>query len=412
MNEKMMINYARLILLRGVNLQEDEDLVINAPVTAYDFVRILVGEAYRTFKSGTVHVNWQDPYLKRMAYAFAKEGVLKDVPQYRTNRMEELIGRKAAFLTISSSFPDLLKKLDQERIQTAQKATTPKLRPYQERIVRECKWSVAAYPSIEWARKVYPDDEDSDALMKLHESLIHIMRLDEENPIKAWTEHLNALESKRRKLNEANLVKLRYRSGETDLDVALPESHVWISGAQKRGGDVFIPNMPTEEIFTAPLKSGINGTLRVTKPLNLRGTVIEPFTMRLRYGEIVEVESSDRDKLDKLMAMDEGARYLGEVALVPKESPIAALDTLYYHTLIDENASAHFAIGNAYPMCVKSGGGKPSEIAKKHNINRSLVHVDVMVGSDDLTIEGETESGETVEIFREGTWGAFFDEEG
>jgi len=408
MNEKMMIDYARLILLRGVNLRENEELVINAPVSAAEFVRVLVTEAYRAFKSGPVHVNWQDPYLNRIMFGYAKDDVLEDVPDYVLKRMENLIERKAAFLTVSTSFPDLMKGVDQQRIQKANKAKAPKMRPYQEKIVRNHKWSVAAWPGIEWAKKVYPDLEESDALMQLHEALITIMRLDEENPIKAWTDHLNELERRRRKLNEAGFKRLVYKSSQTDLRVELPEEHVWISGAQKRGGDVFLPNMPTEEVFTAPLKTGVNGTLKVTKPLNIRGTLIEPFTMELKYGEIVNVESDDKDTLQKVMSMDEGAKFLGEVALVPKESPIAALDTVFFHTLIDENASSHFAIGNAYPMSVKTKGGTPKEIAEKHNINRSVLHIDFMVGSDDLEITGVDEDGHETVVFENGTWSQEF----
>ncbi len=408
MNEKMMINYARLILLRGVNLRENEELVINAPVSAADFVRVLVREAYRAFKSGPVHVNWQDPHLNRIMFGFAKDDVLEDVPDYVLKRMENLIERKAAFLTISTSFPDLMKGIDQQRIQKANKAKAPKMRPYQEKIVRNLKWSVAAWPGNEWAQKVYPDLEESDALMQLHEALITIMRLDEENPIKAWTDHLNELERRRKKLNDARFKRLLYKSGETDLRVELPEEHVWISGAQKRGGDVFLPNMPTEEVFTAPLKTGVNGTLKVTKPLNIRGTLIEPFTMQLKYGEIVNVESEHKETLEKIMAMDEGAKFLGEVALVPKESPIAALDTVFFHTLIDENASSHFAIGNAYPMSVKSKGGTPKEIAEKYNINRSVLHIDFMVGSDDLEITGVDNEGNETVVFENGTWSKEF----
>ncbi len=404
----MMISYARLILLRGVNLREDEELVVNAPVSAQDFVRILVREAYHTFKSGMVHVNWNDPYLSRYAYAHAKEHVLTDVPDYVTRRMENLIERKAAFLTISTSFPDLLKGLDQNRIQKAQKAKAPKMRPFQETIVRQHKWSMAAWPSVEWAKKVYPDLDDSDALMQLFEDLVTIMRLDEEDPIKSWTDHLNELERKRRLLNEARFEKLLYKSADTDLTVTLPDKHIWVSGAQKRRDDVFLPNMPTEEVFTAPLKTGVNGTLRVTKHLNVRGLVIEPFTMELKYGEIVRLESSDRDKLEKLLSMDEGARFLGEVALVPEESPIAQLGKLFYHTLIDENASAHFAIGNAYPMCVRAKGASAKEIAEKHNINRSVIHVDFMVGSPDLEVIGVKPDGEKVPIFENGTWSEHF----
>lgn len=408
MNDKTLILYARLILYRGLNLREGEDLVINAPITAQDFVRALTQEAYKTFKSGTVHVNWQDPVLSRLAYAYAKEDVLEDVPEYIVDRLKDTVGRKAAFLTVSSSFPGLMNGLDQKRIQKANRAMGKKLKPHQEQIARTCKWSVAAYPSIQWAKKVYPDLDDSDALLQLHEDLITIMRLDEEKPIDSWTNHLNTLEQKRRKLNEYRFRRLEYSSDETDLTVELPEKHLWVSGAQKRGDDIFIPNMPTEEVFTAPLKTGVNGKLKVTRPLNVRWTLLQPFTLHFKYGEVVKIDSPEKDKIEKIIALDKGARFLGEVALVPKESPINQLDKVYYNTLLDENATCHFALGNAYPMSVKDKGQSASEIAERNNINRSLIHIDFMVGSNDLTITGITEDGQRIPIFEDGTWSENF----
>lgn len=408
MNDKMLIIYARLILYRGVNLKEDEDLVINAPITAQDFVRALTQEAYKTFKSGTVHVNWQDPILSRIAYAYAKEGVLEDVPEYIMDRYRNTINRKAAFLNISSTFPGLTNKLDQKRVQKSHKAMAPKMKPFQEEIAKTLKWSVAAYPSMIWAKKVYPDLSDSDALMKLHEALITIMQLDDKKPIESWTNHLNDLEQKRQKLNQYKFKRLHYQSNETDLTVELPQDHVWLSGAQKRGNDIFIPNMPTYEVFTSPLKTGINGTLKITKPLNVRGTLLKPFSLKFQYGEIVEVLSEQKETIEKLIAIDDGARFLGEVALVPKESPINQLDTVFYNTLLDENASCHFALGNAYPMTVKTKGKTAKEVAEAYNLNRSNIHIDFMVGSDDLTVEGHLENGEIIEIFKKGTWSKIF----
>ncbi len=405
-----MIQYARLVLLRGLALKENEELVINAPVTAVNFVRILTREAYRTFKSGTVHVNYNDPYLSRMAYQYANEDVLKDVPEHILYRLKELTNRKAAFLTVSTSFPDLMRGVDQKRVQTAQKAMTPKTRPFQEKILRTLKWSVAPFPGYEWARKVYPDMESSDALMQLHEDLVAIMRLDQEKPIKAWTDHLNRLENKRQALNAYAFKKLIYKGGGTDLEVELPDAHRWVSGAQKKGNDVFVPNMPTEEIFTAPKKHGVNGTLVVTKPLNVRGTTIEPFTLTFKDGKVDQMETSDRSALEKILGVDEGAAFLGEVALVEETSPVASKGTLYYHTLLDENASCHFAFGNAYLKSVRNESKEKDakKLAHAHGINRSHVHIDFMVGSKKLEITGVKEDGEEVPIMREGTFTSEF----
>ncbi len=408
MNDKLLITYARLVLYRGLNLKEDEDLVINAPISAQDFVRALVQEAYKTFKSGTVHINWQDPILPRITYAYAKDTVLEDVPEYVLDRYRNTINRKAAFLNISSPVPGMSNKLDPKKVQKAQNALNAKMRPYQEEIAKTLKWSTAVYPSLIWAKKVYPESNDSDALMKLHEALITIMMLDDQKPIETWTTHLNDLEKKRQKLNQYKFRRLHYKSKETDLTVELPSDHIWLSGAQKRNEDVFLPNMPAYELFTAPLKTGVNGKVKVTKPLSVRGKLIKPFALTLKYGEIVEIDSEDQSTLEKIIALDDGARFLGEVGLVPIESPVNQLNTVFYNNILDENASCHFAIGNAYPMSVKTKGLKPKEIAEKHNINRSKLHIDFMVGSNDLTIIGHQENGETVEIFKNGTWAKHF----
>ncbi|MFW6298924.1 MAG: aminopeptidase [Bacillota bacterium] len=404
MNEKMLILYARLVLLRGLALKEHEELVINAPITAASFVRILTREAYKTFKSGTVHVNYTDPYLSKIAYQYAHDDVLTDVPEHLLYRLKELISRKAAFLTVSSSFPDLMKGIDQARVQKAQKAMGPKTHPFQQKIIRTLKWSVAPFPNYEWAKKVYPNMETSDALIQLHEDIANIMRLNEETPIKVWTEHLNRLEKKRQALNAYRFKKLIYKGGGTDLEVELPKTHRWVSGAQKRGEEVFVPNMPTEEIFTAPKKDGVNGTLVVTKPMSVRGITIEPFTLTFKDGKVDQVESSDQATLDKIFSVDEGAKFLGEVALVEENSPVAKQETLYYHTLLDENSSCHFAFGNAYLRAVKNESKEKdiNKLVKTHGINRSHVHIDFMVGSEKLAITGVKEDGEEVPIMRGG----------
>ena len=409
MNEKQLILYARLLLLRGVNLKENQDLLINAPITAQELVRALTQEAYKTFKSGTVHVNWQDPMLSRLAYKHASEEVLRDVPEYIAERYRNTLNRNAAFLTISSSMPGLTKDLDNQRVKIAQQAMGKRMREYQEQVVQKHKWTNAPYPSAHWARALYPKKEASDALMQLHEDFITIMRLDEENPIKAWTEHFNTLEKRRKKLNEYHFKRLIYRSKTCDMTIELPEKHVWMAAAQKRGDDVFISNFPSEELFTAPLKTGVNGTLTLSKPLSLKGTVLKPFTLTFKYGEVVSVEGEHKEHVEKLLAMDKGASFLGEVALVPKESPINQLGTTYMHSLIDENAASHFALGNAFPITVKRSGAKNAEeVAQAHNINRSSIHIDFMIGTDDLSVIGLTETGEEVDIFTNGTWSDTF----
>jgi aminopeptidase len=411
MNEKQLMLYARLVLLRGVALKENEELVINAPITAQDFVRKLTEEAYKTFKSGTVHVNYQDPYLSRAAYHYASEDVLKDVPDYILQRLKETTNRKAAFVNIATSFPDLMQGVDQRRATMARKSMAPKTRPYQDKILRTLKWSVEPYPSFEWSKKVYPEYDAGDGLMQFFEDLIGILRLDEDNPLDAFTKHLNALEKRRRTLNEMHFKKLIYKGGGTDLSVELPEAHRWVSGAQKRGKDIFVPNIPSEELFTVPKKTGVNGTLVVTKPMSVRGTIINPFTLTFKDGEVDHIESDDRSTLEKLFKVDEGAKYLGEVALVEETSPVARTKRLFYQTLLDENASAHFAFGNAYMNAVfnKEKIKDVKTLTEKHDLNRSALHIDFMVGSVNLEITGVKKSGEEVPIMREGMFTEFIE---
>ncbi len=408
MNDKQLILYARLVLLRALNLKEDEDLIINAPIEAQDFVRALTQEAYKTFKSGYVHVNYHDPVLTRIKYKYAKEDVLDDLPEYIIARMKEETDRNAAFLTISSSFPGLLHEVDQKRIMRAQKASASKTRPYQQKILQSLKFSNVVYPALPWAKAVYPKLEDSDALMRLHGDIINLFNLDGENPLKTYTEHMNALEQRRKTLNEYRFESLSLQSASMDLTMRLPEQHIWLSGAQKRRGDIFVPQLPMGEIYTAPLKSSVNGTFETTKPLHFRGKNLKPFKMTLKYGEVIEVRSENEKILQQVINADPGAKFLGEIGLVPKENLLYQNETLYYQAMLDEQRCTHVALGNAYPMSVKHQEKNANDIAKKHGINQSRLHVDLPVGSDDLTIIGTTPKGEEITIFEAGTWASRF----
>ncbi len=409
MNEKQLIFYARLLLLRGVNLKENQDLLINAPISAQDFVRAIVQEAYKTFKSGMVHINWQDPVVSRLTYKFASDRVLEDFPSYIADRYRNVLNRGAAFLTISSSMPGFSKNLDNKRVQTAQQTMNKHLKSYQEEVVSKHKWTNAPYPSTQWAKAIYPDKSSSDALMQMHEDFITMLRLDTEKPLEAWTNHLNTLEKRRQTLNDYRFKRLKYKSKTMDLTVELPEAHIWMAAAQKRGDDVFVSNMPTEEIFTAPIKTGVNGTVTLTRPLSLKGAVLNPFSLTFKYGEVIHVEGEQKDQVNKLLSMHKNASFLGEVALVPKENPISQLNKVYMHNLIDENATSHIALGNAYPINVKKEGAKNlSEVYENHKINHAPLHIDLMVGSDDLEVTGVLEDGKEIPIFKNGTWSKHF----
>lgn len=399
--------YAELLLSKGVNLQKGQDLVLNAPVDAADFVEIIVRLAYQKFNSGTVHVNFSHGKLSRYKYEFASNEVLVDVPKYSLKKTEELIERRAAILSIGASDPHLLKGIDPEKIAMASKASGEKMAPYRKQILSgDIRWCGAAIASETWAKKLFPDLGTDESMEKLWEYIFKCTRVDQEDAVKAWDEHLSRLEEKTNFLNEKKFKKLHYKSSKTDLYVDLPEGHIWVSGGDAAtDGHIFIPNIPTEEIFTANHKYGINGTLASTMPLNLRGTVVEDFVLTFKDGKITDYDAKvGKESLGKLLEMDEGSKYLGEVALVPYNSPISDLNTIFYNTLYDENASCHFAFGRAYAMCVEGGNQMSDDELEKAGINNSLVHTDFMVGSHELDIDGYDSLGNVTAIFRNGNW--------
>ncbi|XMB86488.1 aminopeptidase [Mycoplasmatota bacterium WC44] len=405
-NQKLE-KYAELLLKKGVNLQEGQDLVLNASIDAKEIVEVIVRLAYEKFNAGPVHVNWSYGNLARIKYEHASDDVLVDVPEYSLKKMEELIERRAAMISISASNPDLLKGIDPSRIAMAGKASGLKMMPYRKQILNgDIRWCGAAIASETWAKKVFPDLSSDKAVEKLWSYIFKCTRVDQEDAIKAWDIHLSNLEEKTSFLNEKKFTKLHYKSRKTDLHVDLPEGHIWISGGDPAtDGHVFIPNVPTEEIFTTNHKYGVNGTLASTMPLNLRGTLVEDFVLTFKDGKVVDFDAKvGKESLESLLDMDEGAKYLGEVALVPFNSPISNLNTIFYNTLYDENASCHFAFGRAYASCVEGGNDMSDDDLEKAGINNSLVHTDFMVGSNELDIDGYDADGNVTPLFRKGDW--------
>ncbi|MCW7999923.1 aminopeptidase [Clostridium sp. cpc1] len=255
--------------------------------------------------------------------------------------------------------------------------------------------------------KVFPNIPKKEALEKLWDAIFKTVRIDKEDPIEAWNEHLNNLDEKLEFLNEKKFKNLHYTSSNgTDLIIELPKGHIWSGGGDYNTKDVFfVANMPTEEVFTLPKKTGINGIIVSTKPLNYSGNLIDNFKLTFKDGKVVDFEAEKGyETLKNLLDTDEGARYLGEVALVPYDSPISNSNILFYNTLFDENASCHLAFGMAYPTCIEGGSEMNEKEKEVHGVNSSLVHVDFMVGSKDLDIVGETDEGEKLQIFKDGNW--------
>ncbi|KGX88316.1 aminopeptidase [Pontibacillus marinus] len=410
-SQQTLEKYAELAVQTGVNLQEGQALVINAEVQNADFVRIVARKAYEA-GAKNVHVNWKDEDLTYLKMKNASMDVLENVPQWLVDQRMDFVNDGASIMTIYGPNPDLLKDIDSERIAAANKAMGQALREYQQAVMNDkVTWTIVSVPTANWAKKIFPDVSEEEAIEKLWDQIFHITRIDQEDPIQAWEEHNATLRKARAYLNEKQYKKLVYKAPGTDLSIQLVDNHIWHGGDTKsQEGVKFNPNMPTEEVFTMPHKDGVNGTVTSTKPLNYAGNLIDNFTLTFENGKVVDFKAeSGEDTLKHLLDTDEGARHLGEVALVPHESPISQSELIFYNTLYDENASCHLALGAAYPTNVKGGSSMDKDEKAKHGVNDSMVHEDFMMGSADMDIDGVLEDGTTEPIFRNGNWAIDFD---
>jgi len=403
--EQKLDKYAELAVKVGVNVQPGQTLVVNAPLTAIDFVRSVTKHAYQV-GAKNVHIEWYDEKISRIKYDLAPDEAFEEYPMWKAEGYEEMAKNGAAFLSIISPDPDLLKGVDPKRIATANKTAGLAMKKYREYVLsdKNC-WNVIGAPSKEWAAKVFPDLSEDEQVAKLWDVIFQVSRV-EGDTIANWEKHNANLLTKTKYLNEKKYKKLHYKSEGTDLTIELPEEHVWLGGGgESTSGVYFNANIPTEEVFTMPLKTGVNGVVRSKKPLNYSGNLIDDFTITFKDGKIVDYSAEKGyDILKTLIETDEGSHYLGEVALVPYDSPISNSNILFYNTLYDENASCHLAIGAAYSTCLENGAELSKEELEEKGANQSLTHVDFMIGSADLEIDGETKDGKVEPVFRNGNW--------
>lgn len=405
-NEKLD-KYARLCVEVGINIQKNQPLVINAPVEGAEFVRLVAKHAYE-LGAKQVHVNWNDEVLTRLRYENAPMEVFENFPKWYADGLEEFAEDGAGFLSIYSQDPELLKGIDPKKIAAYNKSSSMALKEFRKYTMNDINaWCVVSIPTKGWAKRVFPELSDEEAMEKLWDAIFKATRMDLDDPVKAWQKHLDNLAKKVEYLNEMKFKKLYYKSSNgTDLEVELPEGHIWAGGGGKNSkGVYFVANMPTEEVFTMPLKTGVNGVVYSTKPLHYGGNLINDFKLTFKDGRVVDFEAKEGyEVLKDLLGLDEGAKYLGEVALVPYDSPISKSNIIFLNTLFDENASCHFALGKAYPTNIEGGENMTDEELEKAGVNDSLTHVDFMVGSEDLSIVGETHDGKRVQIFENGNW--------
>lgn len=398
--------YADLAVKVGVNIQKGQTLVINCTLDAAEFVRLVAKKAYEAGAHNVI-VNWNDDAITRIKYDLAPDEAFLEYPHWRAKELEELAENNAAFMSIVSSSPDLLRGVNPERISNFQKSASTALKKYRQYSMSDkVSWTVIAVPSPEWAAKIFTDAPKAQQVTMLWEAIFKATRADLDNPIDAWIKHDQSLYEKVNYLNERRFQKLHYKAPGTDLTIELPEKHLWVgAGSSNAKGAEFMANMPTEEVFTVPFKTGVNGTVSSTKPLSYGGNIIDNFSLTFENGRIVSVKAEQSEEiLKRLVDTDEGSHYLGEVALVPHQSPISQSNILFYNTLFDENASNHLAIGNGYAFCIEGGKEMSQEQLAENGVNESLAHVDFMIGSAEMDIDGIKADGTVEPIFRGGNW--------
>lgn len=404
--QRNLEKYAELAVKVGVNIQKGQTLVINTALDSAEFVRLVVKKAYEAGANNAI-VNWNDDIVSRTKYDLAPDEAFQEYPEFRAKEMIDLAENGAAFMSIVSSSPDLLKGVNPERIANFQKASGKALSTYRKYIQSDkVSWTVIAAPSQKWAEKVFPNEEPEISIQKLWNAIFKATRVDLDNPVEAWKKHDQTLHEKVNYLNAKRYKKLHYKAPGTDLTIELPEKHLWVgAGSVNEKGYEFMANMPTEEVFTVPHKTGVNGTVASTKPLSYGGNLIDNFSVTFVNGRIVAVKAEEGEEiLKRLVETDEGSHYLGEVALVPHNSPISQSNILFYNTLFDENASNHLAIGSAYAFCIEGGKKMSSEELAENGLNESITHVDFMIGSAEMDIDGINADGSKEPVFRKGDW--------
>jgi len=404
--ESKLERYADLIVQVGLNLQKDQELLISAPITAYKFVRLVTKKAY---EAGVLNVltDFYDEELKKIRLDNSSEEGLKAFPDWKAKGFIEMAENNVALLNLAAPNPSLLRDADPKRVAILNRASAEAMKDFSAYIGGgKISWLIAAFPTIEWAQTVFPELSQDEAIDKLWENIFYTTRTDQENTVALWESHISNLNKNADRLNQSKYKKLHYKGPGTDLSIEFHPQTKWISAQFTNDqGIPFVPNLPTEEVFTIPVKQGVNGTVSSTKPLNYSGTLIRNFSLTFKDGKVVEFTAEEGyETLKNLLETDEGASYLGEVALVPHNSPISNTNIIFNNTLFDENASCHIALGRALSVCVEEGKNMTAEQLRKVGFNESMIHVDFMIGSAQLDIDGEKEDGSIEPIFKAGDW--------
>lgn len=404
--EVLLEKYAELVIRVGVNIQPGQNLMLTAPLETVDFARLLVAKAYDA-GAKYVHVDWEDEQVTRIRYEHAADDSLSYYPKWLADMAEQFGEEGGAILRIKVPDPELLQGIPSSKVSTAVKAAAQAREKHSAQTRNNrITWSLIKAPTKAWANKVFADLPEERRIPAMWEAVFQMNRVDRADPIAAWREHIDQLKEKQEQMNAKRYKKLHYRAPGTDLQVELPTGHLWLGGGDSNAaGAYFVANMPTEEIYSMPHRTGVNGTVASTMPLNLNGQLVEGLTLTFRDGKVVRYEAtSGLEHIENLLGTDEGARHLGEIALVPHDSPISRMNRIFYNTGIDENASCHFALGSAYPVNLEGGARLSKEQLLAKGANVSLTHVDFMIGSAELDIDGELADGTIEPVFRKGNW--------
>ncbi|WP_332681976.1 aminopeptidase [Bosea sp. (in: a-proteobacteria)] len=390
----------------GLNLQEGQDLFLTAPMAALPLVRRIAEHAYKA-GAGLVTPIFSDEELTLARYRFGKDGSFDRAAGWLHEGAAKAFAANTARLAIVGDNPMLLSGQDPAKVARANKANSIAYQPALEKIANfDINWNIVAYPGAAWARQVFRDDAEEIAVAKLAEAIFAASRVDRDDPVAAWAAHNAALAQRTKWLNGQRFSALHFTGPGTDLTVGLADGHDWQGGASTaKNGVICNANIPTEEVFTTPHARRVEGHVASTKPLSYQGTLIDDIQVRFAEGRIVEAKASRGEEvLNRVLDTDEGARRLGEVALVPHSSPISQSGILFYNTLFDENASCHIALGQCYSKCFVDGSKLTPEQIAAQGGNKSLIHIDWMIGSGEVDIDGVKPDGSRVAVFRKGEW--------
>lgn len=405
--EENIQKYANLVVKSGINVQKNQIIVITCPISAASFARLVMKKAYEAGAIDVIMI-WEDEKAQRIRYDNSPLSVFEITPEWFSDRLNSYAKKGAGFISILANDPDIFKGIDQKKPAAAQKSNYLACKEWYDSLDKNINsWNIVGVPSPEWAKKVFPNLSESDAVSELWNAILKAVRVDTPNPVLAWEEHKKSFAKKIEILNNHQFDKLHYKnSAGTDITIGLTKNHIWAGGgAALQNGIYYFPNMPTEEIFCSPDRNLANGIVFSSMPLNHHGSIVDDFSITFKEGKVVDFSAKvGYDVLKEIIGIDEGSHHLGEIALIPIESPISEMGILFYNTLFDENASCHFALGKGFSECIKDGVSMTDDELLQKGINDSATHVDFMLGTNDMSITGIKSDKTQIQIFENGNF--------